>query len=47
MLMFGTKHVFLENVLIENGIKAPDFILKEHFTQAVYKDELVITRKHD
>jgi hypothetical protein len=41
------RSIFKGTVLIENGIKAPDFILKKKFTQAVYKDELVITRKHD
>jgi diaminohydroxyphosphoribosylaminopyrimidine deaminase/5-amino-6-(5-phosphoribosylamino)uracil reductase len=45
--VWDEARIFKGTVLIENGIKAPDFILKEHFTQAVYKDELVITRKHD
>jgi len=45
--MWDEARIFKGTSLIENGIKAPDFILKQNVTQTVCTDKLVITRKHD
>ncbi|MFT5251248.1 MAG: diaminohydroxyphosphoribosylaminopyrimidine deaminase [Flavobacteriales bacterium] len=45
--VWDEARIFKGTALIENGIKAPDFILRQNVTQEVYQDQLVITRKHD